>query len=70
MKSDSSSNSATPAASKDASHHHGNPRLLMVGALGVVFGDIGTSPLYALKACFAEHSTVELDAPNILGILS
>jgi len=28
---------------------------LAIGALGVVYGDIGTSPLYALKECFAKH---------------
>jgi KUP system potassium uptake protein len=41
---------------------------LTVGALGVVFGDIGTSPLYALKECL-EHSG-GVDATTTLGILS
>jgi KUP system potassium uptake protein len=43
---------------------------LTVGALGVVYGDIGTSPLYALRECF--HGTHGLDAvpENILGVLS
>lgn len=41
---------------------------LIVCALGVVFGDIGTSPLYALRECFA-HGLAPA-APNILGILS
>ena len=38
-----------------ASTHHGGKNkmpVLMLGALGVVFGDIGTSPLYALRECF------------------
>ncbi|HVK65661.1 MAG TPA: potassium transporter Kup [Polyangium sp.] len=45
---------------------------LLLGALGVVFGDIGTSPLYAIKECFSPESPHHI-APtpaNILGILS
>jgi len=42
---------------------------LTVGALGVVYGDIGTSPLYALREVFAtRHAT--LSEPDILGVLS
>jgi KUP system potassium uptake protein len=44
--------------------------LLCVGALGVVFGDIGTSPLYALKECFHGSSGVAPSHDNILGVLS
>lgn len=44
--------------------------LLCVGALGVVFGDIGTSPLYALKECFHGSSGVSPSHDNILGVLS
>jgi KUP system potassium uptake protein len=45
---------------------------LSLGALGVVYGDIGTSPLYAFKECFAEHHGRQLLATpeNILGVLS
>ncbi len=39
-------------------------------ALGVVFGDIGTSPLYALRECFHGPAAVELTTANVLGILS
>jgi len=39
-------------------------------ALGVVFGDIGTSPLYAVKETFAPGHGIPLDAENILGGLS
>ncbi len=39
-------------------------------ALGVVFGDIGTSPLYAVKETFAPGHGIPLDARNILGGLS
>jgi len=42
---------------------------LTLGAIGVVYGDIGTSPLYALKEVFA-HGRVPLTQGNILGILS
>ena len=42
---------------------------LTVAALGVVFGDIGTSPLYTLKTCFqSAHALPTVD--NVLGILS
>jgi KUP system potassium uptake protein len=42
---------------------------LTLAAIGVVYGDIGTSPLYALKEVFA-HGRVPITADNILGILS
>src|ERR1700722_18110839 len=42
---------------------------LAVAALGVVFGDIGTSPLYTLKTCFTT-ANVAPTADNILGIVS
>jgi len=43
---------------------------LVIGAIGVVYGDIGTSPLYTLRQCFAGEHPVELTAANVLGILS
>ncbi len=43
---------------------------LSLGALGVVFGDIGTSPLYALKACFSGYHAIPLTQANVLGVLS
>src|SRR3954464_15071403 len=43
---------------------------LALGAIGVVYGDIGTSPLYALKECFAGTHPLALDEPHILGVLS
>src|SRR5271169_6537840 len=42
---------------------------LAVGALGVVFGDIGTSPLYAMSACFTGPG-IAVTPEHILGILS
>ena|SRR3989338_7103554 len=41
----------------------------IIAALGVVYGDIGTSPLYAIKHCFA-GSALAVNEFNILGILS
>ena len=43
---------------------------LILGALGVVYGDIGTSPLYTLHECFAGEHPLVVDRDNILGILS
>ncbi len=45
-------------------------RLLTIGALGVVYGDIGTSPLYALRQCFAGVHPIDPSRDNVLGILS
>jgi KUP system potassium uptake protein len=44
--------------------------LLVLGAIGVVFGDIGTSPLYALKEVFGSAHGMALTEANILGALS
>jgi len=43
---------------------------LVVGAIGVVFGDIGTSPLYTLRQCFGGEHLVPLTPANVLGVLS
>ncbi len=43
---------------------------LALSAVGVVFGDIGTSPLYTLRECFSGHHALPLTEDNILGILS
>lgn len=43
---------------------------LSLAALGVVYGDIGTSPLYAVKECFSSSHGVAPDANNVLGVLS
>jgi KUP system potassium uptake protein len=43
---------------------------LIVSAIGVVFGDIGTSPLYALKEIFSGHHPIPVTPENILGVLS
>jgi KUP system potassium uptake protein len=43
---------------------------LALGALGVVYGDIGTSPLYALRECFHGAHGIEVTRGNVLGVLS
>ena len=43
---------------------------LALGAIGIVFGDIGTSPLYALRECFSPSHGVAVEADNVLGIVS
>jgi KUP system potassium uptake protein len=43
---------------------------LVVGAIGVVYGDIGTSPLYAIQATFAGPHSLPVVEANILGVLS
>jgi len=46
-------------------------RTLALGALGVVFGDIGTSPLYTIQSTFGDaHAAIAPNATNILGVLS
>jgi len=72
------SSTSTPATSGVASYARPRPapptgrRLLWLsfGALGVVYGDIGTSPLYALKECFSKGHGVGTDMPEVLGVLS
>lgn len=55
----------------DTPHGH-NESLssLALGAIGVVFGDIGTSPLYALKESFVGHHPLAVDPVHIFGVLS
>jgi len=48
----------------------GNAWSLVLGALGIVFGDIGTSPLYALNECFAGKRAISTEEPVVLGVLS
>lgn len=62
-----SSNTAESAAE---SHGRTSSFGLLVAAAGVVYGDIGTSPLYTLKEVFAGHYGVRVDAEGVLGILS
>jgi KUP system potassium uptake protein len=50
--------------------HHDKLSTLAVGAIGVVFGDIGTSPLYALKESFVGHHPLAVDRAHVFGVLS
>ena len=65
---------AEPAARQPGRHHHQarhEPTTpLVIAAIGVVFGDIGTSPLYTLRECFTGAHGLPLTAANVYGILS
>jgi KUP system potassium uptake protein len=58
---------AAPAPSPDARSRF---LRLTLGAIGVVYGDIGTSPLYAVRECFSQHSGILPTPDNVLGLLS
>ena len=62
--------STQPAA--HGGHYHGRKELALVslGALGVVYGDIGTSPLYAMKECLTGTHGALPTHENVLGVLS
>ena len=53
-------------------HGHGSDGLLKlaIGAIGIVFGDIGTSPIYAFRETFAGHHPLAPDTLHIYGVLS
>ena len=50
--------------------HASSLGFLTIGALGIVYGDIGTSPLYALRECFHGAHAVAVTPANVLGVLS
>src|SRR6267142_2464040 len=45
-------------------------RQLVIAALGVVFGDIGTSPLYAMRACLTAGGSNDVNPATVYGVLS
>jgi len=57
-------------SNSDKSHSSKNLWKLAIGALGVVYGDIGTSPLYAMKECFNPTHGLDLTEANIFGVVS
>src|SRR5881398_2701290 len=59
-------------APEGTAHDHGHGPLykLAIGAVGIVFGDIGTSPIYAFRETFAGHHTLIPDRLHIYGVLS
>ena len=68
--------SSSPRAAGEArqrvepKEHAGTLGLLTLSAIGVVYGDIGTSPLYALRECFHGEHGVPATSENVLGVLS
>lgn len=50
--------------------HSGSKAALAVGAIGIVFGDIGTSPLYAFRETFVGPHPLALDTAHVLGVIS
>ena len=66
-----------PAVSLHAAHHRpdanptgGKLAVLTLTALGVVYGDIGTSPLYSVKECFRSEFGLAPTVGNVYGVLS
>ena len=58
------------AAAHHSPVHRGGMAVLALAALGVVYGDIGTSPLYAIKECFGGDYGIAPTSANVLGVLS
>ena len=60
------------ASTEQRGHIHPTGALpgLILGAVGIVFGDIGTSPLYAFKECITGEHPMPATAGNVLGVLS
>lgn len=66
-----------PAAAASSGHHHRDPAptgkrlaILTLTALGVVYGDIGTSPLYSVKEIFGHLYGLQPTRENVFGVLS
>ncbi|MBN8441806.1 MAG: potassium transporter Kup [Thauera sp.] len=70
MHSSQHSDTAAQPAGPDAHAGKGGIVGLTVAAIGVVYGDIGTSPLYTLKEVFNGHHAVPVTPANVYGILS
>ncbi|UYY58691.1 potassium transporter Kup [Sphingomonas sp. S2-65] len=61
------------SAQEDQEHGHhpkGSLPTLALGAVGVVYGDIGTSPLYAIKETFVGHHPLAVDLVHVYGVVS
>ena len=61
-----------PAPEIEHGDHHpqGSLAKLAIGAVGIVYGDIGTSPIYAFRETFAGHHQLTPDSLHIYGVLS
>ncbi|HXK16691.1 MAG TPA: KUP/HAK/KT family potassium transporter, partial [Polyangiaceae bacterium] len=67
------SSPSSAAAAPGHGHANGSTSYqlkMAMGALGVVYGDIGTSPLYAMRECFNEEYGISVTTANVMGILS
>lgn len=62
--------SAVPSPEKHAHHPKAPLSHLALAALGIIYGDIGTSPLYTIKECFTGTHGIAPTPANVLGILS
>ena len=58
------------SAAHAGGHHDASLLSLAAGAIGIVFGDIGTSPIYAFRETFSGHHPLEHGPAEILGVLS
>src|SRR5579863_6310523 len=58
------------AQQESGARHAAGRGALTVAALGVVFGDIGTSPVYTFRECFRSEIGLAPTADNLLGVLS
>src|SRR3954463_11105453 len=63
---------APAEAPQDVAHGHAHGPLykLVIGSIGIVYGDIGTSPIYAFRETFAGHHVLRVDQVHIFGVLS
>ena len=66
----SSANTSTNGEQDPSEHAKQGQIGLAIGAIGVVFGDIGTSPLYAIKESFGGSHHLALNHDNVVGVLS
>ena len=75
MSTDQASAGNLPAAPDSVDvglHPHGRDGVakLALGAIGIVFGDIGTSPIYAFRETFSGHHKLALDTVHIMGVVT
>ncbi len=68
--SDNATQSVTGQPEGAHGHHSGPMHKMVIGAIGIVFGDIGTSPIYAFRETFAGHHKIDVDPVHVHGVLS
>ncbi|MFZ1219100.1 MAG: potassium transporter Kup [Chthoniobacterales bacterium] len=61
---------APPPAAEESKRHKKRLLILCLASLGIVYGDIGTSPLYALRECFYGPNAILPTPANVIGVLS